>query len=37
MPVEGWDDVTIEFFITELAMMDSNNFIGTLLPSTLSQ
>ena len=27
-PEEGWDDATIEFLMTELATMDSNNFLG---------
>jgi O-phospho-L-seryl-tRNASec:L-selenocysteinyl-tRNA synthase len=29
LPDEGWDDLTIELFLHEIALMDSNNFIGT--------
>lgn len=28
MPEEGWDDLTIQLFLSELAVMDTNNFIG---------
>ena len=28
-PDRGWDDVSLELFMSELAAMDSNNFIGT--------
>jgi O-phospho-L-seryl-tRNASec:L-selenocysteinyl-tRNA synthase len=28
LPEEGWDRVTIELFLREIASMDSNNFIG---------
>jgi O-phospho-L-seryl-tRNASec:L-selenocysteinyl-tRNA synthase len=28
LPDEGWDDLTIELFLQEIALMDSNNFIG---------
>lgn len=28
IPKKGWDDQTIEFFLSELALMDSNNFLG---------
>jgi O-phospho-L-seryl-tRNASec:L-selenocysteinyl-tRNA synthase len=28
LPEKGWDDVSIELFLHELAAMDSNNFIG---------
>lgn len=27
-PEEGWDESTIELFLNELAIMDSNNFLG---------
>lgn len=27
-PEEGWDDTTIELFLTDLSQMDSNNFPG---------
>jgi O-phospho-L-seryl-tRNASec:L-selenocysteinyl-tRNA synthase len=27
LPAEGWDDASIEGFLHELAMMDSNNFL----------
>ncbi|XP_059471686.1 O-phosphoseryl-tRNA(Sec) selenium transferase [Neocloeon triangulifer] len=27
-PEDGWDDATIEYFLSELAQMDSNNFPG---------
>jgi O-phospho-L-seryl-tRNASec:L-selenocysteinyl-tRNA synthase len=26
LPINGWDDMTIEYFLTQLSMMDSNNF-----------
>eukprot|EP00124_Ichthyophonus_hoferi_P003317 Ihof_evm9s281 gene=Ihof_evmTU9s281 len=26
LPDEGWDDMTIELLLTDLAQMDSNNF-----------
>jgi O-phospho-L-seryl-tRNASec:L-selenocysteinyl-tRNA synthase len=26
LPMNGWDDMTIEYFLTQLSMMDSNNF-----------
>jgi len=28
LPEEGWDDLSIELFLQEVALMDSNNFIG---------
>jgi O-phospho-L-seryl-tRNASec:L-selenocysteinyl-tRNA synthase len=28
IPEVGWDDLTIESLLSEIAMMDSNNFIG---------
>ena len=28
LPQEGWDDLAIEHFLQELALMDSNNFSG---------
>lgn len=31
MPPVGWDDDTIKWFLNDLALMDSNNFIGELL------
>ena len=30
LPQEPWDEATIEFFVAELAMMDSNNFIHNI-------
>ena len=30
IPEEGWDDATIEWFIKDLSMLDSNNFIGNV-------
>eukprot|EP00457_Paulinella_chromatophora_P001746 gb/GEZN01001748.1/.p1 GENE.gb/GEZN01001748.1/~~gb/GEZN01001748.1/.p1 ORF type:complete len:783 (+),score=66.12 gb/GEZN01001748.1/:55-2403(+) len=30
LPEQGWDDQSIEFFLSELAMMDSNNFLGNI-------
>lgn len=30
-PEDGWDESTIELFLHELAIMDSNNFLGTFL------
>lgn len=27
-PEEGWSESTIELFLSELAVMDSNNFLG---------
>ena len=30
LPVRGWDDRTIEFFLGELATMDSNNFTSNV-------
>ena len=27
MPAQGWDEASIEAFIDEVAMMDSNNFL----------
>lgn len=27
-PEDGWDESTIELFLHELAIMDSNNFLG---------
>jgi len=30
LPEQGWDDETIEHFMEELAIMDSNNFIGNV-------
>lgn len=27
-PEEGWSESTIELFLNELAVMDSNNFLG---------
>jgi O-phospho-L-seryl-tRNASec:L-selenocysteinyl-tRNA synthase len=29
LPAEGWNDSTIELFLNELALMDSNNFLGS--------
>jgi O-phospho-L-seryl-tRNASec:L-selenocysteinyl-tRNA synthase len=29
-PEEGWDEATIELFLHELSVMDSNNFIGNV-------
>lgn len=29
-PEEGWDESTIELFLHELSVMDSNNFLGKL-------
>jgi O-phospho-L-seryl-tRNASec:L-selenocysteinyl-tRNA synthase len=31
LPQKGWDDQTIEFFLSEIALMDSNNFLGLWL------
>jgi O-phospho-L-seryl-tRNASec:L-selenocysteinyl-tRNA synthase len=31
IPDEGWDDLTIQLLMTELAAMDSNNFIGKII------
>ena len=28
IPEEGWDDQTIEYLISQLSLMDSNNFYG---------
>lgn len=28
MPIEGWDDYTIEIFLNQLSAMDSNNFLS---------
>ena len=28
MPKKGWDNLSIEYFMNELAIMDSNNFVG---------
>lgn len=30
LPERGWDDVQIEFLLQELALMDSNNFVGNV-------
>lgn len=30
LPLEGWDDASIEFFLSDLALMDSNNFIDNV-------
>jgi O-phospho-L-seryl-tRNASec:L-selenocysteinyl-tRNA synthase len=30
LPVEGWDDATIELFIQDASLMDSNNFIDNV-------
>lgn len=30
LPVEGWENTTIEMFINELSLMDTNNFIGNV-------
>ncbi|GMH40742.1 hypothetical protein BSKO_08646 [Bryopsis sp. KO-2023] len=30
IPAEGWDDVTIETFVQDLALMDSNNFLDNV-------
>jgi O-phospho-L-seryl-tRNASec:L-selenocysteinyl-tRNA synthase len=30
IPEEGWDDETIEYFLQEMALMDSNNFVGNV-------
>lgn len=30
MPPEGWDDATIELFLNEVALMDSNNFVDNV-------
>ena len=31
LPVEGWDDLSIEHLLHDIAVMDSNNFSGNLL------
>lgn len=28
LPEHGWDNATIEYFVNELALMDSNNFLN---------
>ena len=30
MPENGWDDATIEYLLSQLAMMDSNNFASNV-------
>lgn len=30
LPKVGWDEATLEFFLQQLALMDSNNFLGKL-------
>ncbi|KAG5191026.1 O-phosphoseryl-tRNA selenium transferase [Tribonema minus] len=30
LPPTGWDEATIEYLLSELAMMDSNNFLGNV-------
>jgi O-phospho-L-seryl-tRNASec:L-selenocysteinyl-tRNA synthase len=30
LPMDGWDDTTIEYMIQQLSMMDSNNFPGNI-------
>jgi len=30
LPVTGWDSVTIEWFLQQVALMDSNNFLGNV-------
>jgi O-phospho-L-seryl-tRNASec:L-selenocysteinyl-tRNA synthase len=30
IPDEGWDDGTIEYFLHQMALMDSNNFVGNV-------
>lgn len=35
LPNEGWDEVTVELFLRELAAMDSNNFVGLYLSCML--
>ena len=30
IPEDGWDDETIEYFLQEMALMDSNNFVGNV-------
>ena len=29
-PEQGWDESTIELFLHELSVMDSNNFLGNV-------
>ena len=28
LPLEGWDDLSIEHLLNDVALMDSNNFTG---------
>ena len=30
LPDRGWDEATLEWWLTELALMDSNNFVGNV-------
>uniref|UniRef100_A0A8B9XEV3 Uncharacterized protein n=1 Tax=Bos mutus grunniens TaxID=30521 RepID=A0A8B9XEV3_BOSMU len=30
-PEDGWDESTLELFLHELAVMDSNNFLGSFM------
>ena len=30
LPAEGWDDTSIELLLSQLAVMDSNNFAGNV-------
>jgi O-phospho-L-seryl-tRNASec:L-selenocysteinyl-tRNA synthase len=30
IPMQGWDSITIEYVIQQLAMMDTNNFLGNV-------
>lgn len=30
LPPRGWDDAQIEYFLGELALMDSNNFVDNV-------
>ena len=33
LPEEGWPESTIELFLQQVALMDSNNFVGARLLS----
>lgn len=35
LPQDGWDDLSIEHFLHEIALMDSNNFAGIIDISNL--
>jgi hypothetical protein len=30
LPVEGWDDVSVEWLLRELCLLDSNNFLNNV-------